>query len=694
MALPKKIESEQTFVLFGAEHRIGNSTWDLYNETPGSKNYISLIRWDIELEDGHFLTDPSYRELLVEVQTYTASRVLFPHAAVPSANTCGIEGRALATLVRWMSSRGLRSLAQITSDSSWDYLDFLVAERIPIESDEIAVEGTDPVDVPKRKAELTFSAAWRDVSILIQLFHQRGAMKKLGCNSVDFVPFDGRSAKAIVEDELGLRRDGRLLPIPDDVAVPTLNAAVRLMGRPAEDVLALQALHENVRGMGPGKERLASYAENVRLIREFEFSCLEGELSPWRLPIRGHKRKYRTGKTFDIGEVQAVRRMIIQLQTACAIVIQGLTGMRAHEMIGVEIETELSAGLPSCVDIEQTRDGSAVKYYLKSKTYKRRKRSERWLLGASLAGSNRLPLPVTAIVLLHRLNAPWRKISGTKSLLITFSFGKGLPHQPSSIGTMTTMSLSVLQKEFVAECVDLKDAGEQSRIDFADGHALRPHRWRTTFAIFVMRVSPKLLPALSDHYKHVNSVVTAEGYIGIDPSLRDDLGSARVQASADLLLRLTAPNASILGGGARRFKEHAQALRDAMSNEPGTTIEERAISLVERFELFLYDAAYGQCLSAFAPHLSRCNTMAGYAGELRPFPNDAFRTPANCSKCELLLITDLHLKYFEDRAASNEEMLEQTSSTDEPGMAKILKQRANQARQIAKLLRNRSEAKQ
>lgn len=692
MALPEKAQTLEKFVLFGAEHQLGSAAWELHNETPGSKNYISFIRWDMELEKGILLTDPPYRQLLHEVQTYIASRVLFPYADVPSANTCGTEGRALATVVRWMFSRGLRSLEQVTSELSWDYLDFIVSERTQPESEAENIENRGSA-APRKRADLGFSAAWRDVNVLIHLFHQRGAMKKLGCNSVDFVPFDGRSAKAVVEDELGLRRDGRLLPIPDDVAVPILNAAVRLIGRPAHDVLQLQALHKNIRGKPHSTERLASYRKNIRLIRDFEFSCVEGEPFPWRQPIRSHHRTMRDGRILGIGEVQAVRRLIVQLQTACAIVIQGLTGMRAHEIIGVEITDELVKGLPSCVDLEETRDGTAVKYYLKSKTYKRRKRSERWLLGASLAGSGRLPLPVIAIVLLHRLNEPWRKLSGSRSLLLTFSAAKGLPHQSSSIGYMTTMALSVLQKDFVAECVNLEQASEQSRVEFANGSALRPHKWRTTFAIFVMRVSPKLLPALSDHYKHVNSVVTAEGYIGINPSLRDDLDSARVQASADMLLRLTAPNATILGGGAKRFKEHAQALRDSIGDEPGTTIEESAISLVQRFELYLYDAAYGQCLSAFAPNLSRCNMLAGYAGELRPFPNDAFRTPANCAKCELLLITDLHLKYFEDRAASNEEMLKLTSQLEEPGMAKILKQRASQARQIANLLKNRSEVK-
>lgn len=690
----ERSEEAREFMLFGAKHVLGSSVWDLYNETPGSKNYVSLIRWDIELEDGRLLTDRFYQQLLVEVQTYIASRVLFPYASPPSANTCGIEGRSLATLVRWMSSRGLCSLGQITSELSWDYVDFLVSERSTVESDEISVDMGDRRNSLARKAELGFSAAWRDVCTLIHIFHQRNAMRELGCSSVAFPPFDGRSAKAVVEEELGLRRDGRLLPIPDDVAIPTLNAAVRLIGGPAEDVIALQALHDNVRGISNPGERLAAYNRNIQLIREFEFTVLEGERSPWRAPITGHKRKYRDNRIFHIGESQTVRRLVVQLQTACIVVLQGLTGMRAHEIIGVQVAPELKEGLPSCIEVEETRDHTALKYYLKSMTFKRRKRSERWLLGASLVGSGRLPIPVVAIMVLYRLNAPWRELSGRTSLLLTFPAAQGLPRRPSSVGEMTTGVLSVLQKEFLAECVDLTDASQQSRIDFSEGRGLRPHRWRTTFAIFVMRVSPRLLPSLSDHYKHVNSVVTAEGYIGINPSLRDDLGSAKVQASADLLLRLTAPNATILGGGARKFKEHAQSLRDAMINEPGATIEEKAVSLVQRFELFLYDAAYGQCLSAFAPHLSRCNTMGGYAGELRPFPNDAFRTVDNCSKCDLLLITDLHLKYFEDRAASNEEMLNHTLQTEEPGMAKILKQRARQARQIALLLKNRSEAAQ
>lgn len=686
MAKTQKTEDVRSYVLFGTTCEIGSARWGIENSTPGSKNYASTIRWDVKLPDESLLTDPQNASLLEELQLSIVSRVIDPRGTDEiSAGTCGADGRALGVLARWMVQEGFRSLSEITSERTWDYVDFLVEDR----ERRFEEDGDDEL-APRRgrptRNALSHSTVWRDVNILNVLFKQQDVMRNLEVGSLTCVPYDGRSALSVVEEDLGLSRDGRLLPIPDDVAVPTLNAAARLLNGPAEDIYELQKLHENVRELKPGNDRLLAYKNNEEVMEEFEFRTLAGEAAPWRKPIEAYERTNKDGRTFLIKVSQAVRRLVIELQTACTIIIQGLTGIRAHELIGVEVEEELVAGLPSCVEVETRRDGTIRKYYLRSKTFKGKKRSERWLLGASVVGTDTLPLPVRALLVLHTLNAPWRKLGETKSLLITFSAGQGFPREKSSVGQMTASVLSVLQKEFIAEQVDLSGASEQSQLDFSRGAGLRPHRWRTTFALFVMRVSPKLIPALSDHYKHVNAVVTEEGYIGINPALREDIASARAQTSAENLLRLTDPNAAILGGGAKKFRAHAEELRSLMEREPGLSMYERALSLVERQELFVYDAAYGQCLSAFAPHVSRCNALSGYAGQLRPFPNSAFRTVATCTQCELLVVTPEHLPFFEERARIFELLLDQTVADDEPGIHRYMHQHLRQAKQMVKLL--------
>lgn len=689
MTQVKQTGGARSYELFGTTCDLGAARWELFNSTPGSKNYASTIRWDVKLPDDSLLTDFEHSGLLEALQLFIVSRVIDPRGTDElSAATCGSDGRALGVLARWMVQEGYRSLSEITAERTWDYVDFVVQDRERRLEDDVE-------DVAPKKGRtvgnaLSHSTVWRDVNILNVLFNQRDAMRHLGAGSLTCVPYDGRSALSVVEKDLGLSRDGRLLPLPDDVAIPTLNLATRWLDGPSNDICALQELHENVRGLDHGTKRLLAYRSNEQLIMEYQFRTLEGEDAPWRGPVVPYTRVDKHGRTFVIKASQAVRRLVVQLQAACCIVIQGLTGIRAHELIGVEAEEELINGLPSCIEVETRRDGTVRKYYLRSKTFKGRTRSERWLLGASVVGTDMLPLPVRALLVLHALNDPWRKLGKIRSLLITFPAGQGFPRQKASVGQMTSSALSMQQKEFVAEHVDLSGASEQSQMEFSRGAGLRPHRWRTTFAIFVMRVSPQLVPALSDHYKHVNAVVTEEGYIGINPALREDIASARAQTSAENLLRLSDPNAVILGGGAKNFRENAEALRLLMEKEPGRSMYERALSLVERLELYVYDAAYGQCLSAFAPHLSRCNLLSGYAGQLTPFPNSAFRTVATCTQCELLVITPEHLPFFEERARTVELLLEQTSPEDEPGVHRYMQQRFRQAKQMVKLLGERS----
>lgn len=678
---------QEIYSLFGSEFRVGERVWDLPNSTPGSKTYASKIIWEIGLPDGSCLTDKRNQHLLRDMQLFIVSRVTDPRGvAQASAATCGADGRALRVLARWMNYRGLTRITDITTSSTWDYVDFLLVERQSQNVDESQEQINAGHGASFKTNGLSHSTVSRDVNILPLLFRQREAMKALGGGALESVPYDGRSTLSVVREDIGLRRDGRLMPIPDDVAVPVLNASARLLGVPSRDVIALQEIHEDVVSLGPGQDRLDAYHRNRQRLLDFEFGIREYEERPWRKPITPHTRVMRDGRRVHIKEIQALRRLIVSLQTACVIVLQGLTGLRAHELIGIEVEEELVDGLPSCVRTDCNGSGSIRRYYLTGRTHKRRARDEEWLLGASLEGSGYVPLPVQALLVLHELNSPWRKLGQTKSLLVTFSSTQGLPRRAKSVGSMTVSVLSVLQKEFVAEWTDLTAASEQSKIDFENGDALRPHRWRTTFAMFVMRVSPKLIPALSDHYKHLNATVTEAGYIGTNPALRDEMASARAQASAESLLRMTDESNPLIGRGAKLFHKHSRELAAAVAREPGITLFERTLSYVERLELYLYDAAIGQCLSSFAPSLSLCNKLAGYAGPLRPFPNDEFRTLSNCVKCELLVVSQDHEPYFADRVRKYEEMLSQNSEIDEPTYHRYLKQRLKQARQMRNLI--------
>jgi len=69
---------------------------------------------------------------------------------------------------------------------------------------------------------------------------------------------------------------------PDAIAVPLLSAALRLIGQPADDVIALRdqvaSFYEQRRAQGFGNRRLRAAA--LAVIDDFSFSTIAGEESP------------------------------------------------------------------------------------------------------------------------------------------------------------------------------------------------------------------------------------------------------------------------------------------------------------------------------------------------------------------------------------------------------------------------------
>lgn len=684
---PKTVPDD-VFVIFETEVRIGDENWQLPNRTAGQRDSHTNLLWNFDLFDGTKLTDAVNAKLLRELCLFVVSKVLDPRGSkAPKVGTVIGYGHGLRLIARWMRSRGYKSLEEINSLRSMDFACYCAevagaqapeSEALPPE-DMIGAE-----DLPK---DVSFQTAWSGMNTLVSVFKQRDAMHELGSKSVQEIPFEGRSSSEVLRDDFSIEKIGKLKPVPDDVNVPFLNTAARMLGAPAKDIIELQTIYTCVLSMPPSSERLERYRSNIREFRDFEFSTIDGEQDAWRTPIRPYKRTYRDGRVGTIKESQAVRRIIMDLQVACAVVIQAATGLRAHELLGAEIEPELSKdGLPSCIETELTRDGTMIRYYLQSQVLKHRERDERWLLGARIVESKKEPVAVQAIKVLYELNKPWRELANEKYLLVSFSNEIGLPRHPTSVKRMTTDGLSNGQKDFLFEHVDLSGASEESRSIYADGSGLRPHQWRTTVATFVMRVNPKLLPALSDHFKHVNAVVTMDGYIGLNPELREAMDGARNLASSAALIRLTDPESRLIGGGADLFHQNSKKLREMIDERPGNSLEERTLSLVEEHELHIYDAAHGYCLSAFAPSQSRCRNLAGYAGALRPYPHDLYRSVPVCSQCPLLVITREHLEFHRERAIRSERDRDRIEREEQPGVFKVLSDRIRQSRQMSKLL--------
>lgn len=674
--------------LYGQEVDFYSEVWILNNETPAAHRKMSTIDWRVDLGSGRTLTDAEFRSLLSEFKWFVESRITSPHEGPSSAaTTAGHFGYAIKVIAQWMVGARLNSLSEIDRNASWDFVDHVAGrcdegEEIPDSLDFDALDDAGNIS----GSSVRYSTAIRSLNTLSRIYDQRDAMKERGVACIPVAPFDGKSPHFVVNHEIGLHRDGRLKPIPDDAAIPILNSAARLIGRPADDVIQLSRLHDPLRTeIIMSGDRIEAYAKYNAAIREFQFATLDGESRAWQDSIVGMDRLMIDGRKVHIKESQRVRRLVLTIVEACVITIQGLTGVRAHELIGAKVSDRESTW-PSTVTVEESKDHTCQLFYFNSETFKGRRRKTRWIIGSRLLGADHIPLVVRAFEVLEELLRPWRELGQTNDLLVTFVPSQGLPRKKKSIGKMTSGALSQLMKEFVHERVDLSKASPATRQEFVVENALRPHRWRTTFAIFLFRVSPSLLAGISDHFKHMNVAVTEDGYIGNDPSLIEECSSSRVQTAAAFLLEVTAPGARIAGGGSHIIEENSARIRELIGVEEGHSLQEKAVSFVDRWQLYVYNAAYAHCLVAFNPAASRCNKLAGSAGWRRPFPNDALRSVGVCMGCELLVVTPAHAAHFVDRAERNEKIAEQASDPEAIGIRKIAAARAKQSRLILRKL--------
>ncbi|WP_448242939.1 hypothetical protein [Pseudoxanthomonas mexicana] len=694
MARAKPSASALVIELFGRQQNFDEKTWRLHNSTPAAHPRQSTINWAIDMGAGGLLTDPQHYALWAELRWVVVTRILDPREGkAAAATTAATLGNALTFLAQWMASEGLTSLSEISSDESWLFVEHVVGSRLQAtgDSEEEAPRGIweQAEEEQDERASLSFTATINRLGALHIAYAQRAALRDAGAASLPEAPFEGRTPYDVVVNDVGLSREGKLEPIPDDVAIPTLNAAVRLLGQPADDVISLQAQRLALADRIGGEDALDRPEKGaMELLTRFEFSVLAGEEIPWQARIRNKEvRTYRDGRTVTLEPFQKLRRLIIDIMVACAIVLQGLTGVRSHELIGLVLNEETDDGLPSLVSLRQSRDKTVDLFILNGRTFKgSRKGDAEWLLGSRLTGTQIVPITLRALEVLARLLEPWRRLSGRRDLFLTFSSSRSLPRRGAGIGRMTSMTMTTMMKDFVYERVDLSQASLSSRQEFEVMNLIRGYRWRTTFATFVYRISDKLLPVISMHFQHTRTAMTMQGYIGNNPALIEACNSARSQTSAEYLLRLASPNTKVIGGGSLVVAKLKEELQELINLQDGSTLMERAVSTVDKYRFYIYDSAYSLCLAALRPNESECNKIEGGAGWRMPFPNDTYRSPQLCGGCRNMVVTQEHREFHQRRADSNEALAAEAKKAGSEGSAVIAERRARQSRQYLLLL--------
>jgi hypothetical protein len=647
--------------------------WRLENPTPGLSGFISTIQWDIDLPDGTSLLDPQWADLLDSLRRFVWSLLVDPREGKSfKATTMATISRMVALLVQWMVANGFQRISELDNDASWEYVEHVSGA---------ATEEED--DGP------TVGVVWQRLHIITLLHKQSSALADAGISPMPEPPFDGRSPFDVAK-EVAVRVEGRIPPLPDGVAMATMTAAERMIGTPAEDVIALQDIYlVAYRQGGPGNhlgpgESLPVRTHAARVaVALFQFSTLADEQAPWHAPIDTRPRRGNGQQDF----VLDIRGLINDIRNACVIVLQSHVGQRISEVVGLKAGADAETGLPSCITLRTSRTGLNTVFYLKGLVSKIHSKEMEWVIGARPVGSSYLPPPVRALTVLERLYRPWREMGERDDLIVSFSANRGLPKGKHSIGRAYSNKICKGQQDFVREYVDLGALGNDPEMEvYRDGRGLRTHQWRKAFALWVIRTDSRMLPHLSQHFKHLSLAMTEQGYIGNDPELIKAMDAVRQQMTTRLFFEAATGQTAYAGHMAALIEEHRTTLARLVTGKE----EKNAYRAVEQWvienDLRIWFAEHGKCLIGLRPSAARCHQIGGTGHWGNDRPNFEIREPSVCAGCECFLIDGEHVGFWRQRYLSNQRAVVNAEHSGRGDEFYVARQRARQAAAILRAL--------
>jgi hypothetical protein len=642
--------------------------WQMNNDTPGQQKASAIIRWNFDVGNGKLFSDEEYLELRLSLKVFAASLFLDPREArALSGGSANHTATAIRFLVTWMLRNDYRRLHELSVEASRQYLENLI-ERYLSEHD------TSPEEIQEGLAadDGVGEGALRPlVQIWTNLWRQRTALHDAGIRSLPEEPFDGRSAKSLAL-ELATKAAGWIPPIPDEIALPVMAAAIRMIGNPAEDVIRLNEIYLDALA----RVAHCSNAHQGRVLEKaitgFRFSCCPGESIPWRQPlctesfaqslINGKWRSSR--RDVHLG----LRKLIENVLAACSLVLQSHVGVRINEACGLRSGIDSATGLPSCVESRISKSGLHELFILHGKLSKMHSPAveTEWLMGSRPRGSSQMPVTVQAIHILQRLLQPLRERAKDQSvrgcLLLSFSAPSGYPRSGQCLGQISIATLLHHQREFIGTFVDfatLPTKSTDGREDLSSfirtrGACIRSHSWRKNFALYVFRVDSRMIPAIAQQFQHLTLAMTSEGYLGNDPTLIEAMDSVRTQQTARFFYEMARGRRPVAGRLTKLIQEHAKELQEVIAGLGEREGMLRMQQWVIDRDLRIWFSTHGKCFLPLAPMEARCHEAAGTLHWSNKLPNYAFRAPDRCLGCQLFAVDGDNAEFWMRRYLENQ----------------------------------------
>lgn len=669
--------------------RWGDLKWILDNPTKGSPTSISTLNWNFRLPDGSRLTDLRHRTLLDTFKRFVWSLLCAPGdgasaMAVGSIASLKVGVRAL---VSWMVEHGYSAIHQLDPNVLEGY-----RRDIP------KLIGQDDYDAADPDECISRSQVMARITVVYRLWQQRHALAAAGIRPMPQIPWDGRSATELARS-LVTKDKGQILPLPDEVAIPILNAASRLLGVPSDDVIRLVDQYYELKSQHAGKGRTSASVYIRKAIEQFQFSTILGEDEAWRRPLKKATSTPYRAEPRLVGVVQILRHLVDDIKAAAVVVIQATTGMRASEICGLMAGINAATGMPQCVHVERTLDGLHDVFFVEGPLSKTEEapREVKWVLGLRASGEVTVPLPVRALLVLNLLFRHMRTLSGCDELVLQFRNYSGLPISPNTVGPSDHTGLNVSQRMFVRRYVDLSQLPDTSRraIEENDlvlyreskGWCLRTHQWRKTLAHFVFNTDRRLLPALSQQFHHISIAMIDYGYLGRNQALLETFDSVRVQEVTSLLYEMTMETAPKAGRMSEQIEEHIEEIKSLVSDLPPAQGWKKVFEFAELNGIRMWFAPHGKCLPLNYAKM-RCHEVAGTLWRRSREPNYDVRQPSLCAGCPCFVLDSRHLPYWRDRYIENTIAWKRAEALGHAKNFRVIRERAAQA---ANLLRRLGE---
>ncbi|NII10672.1 hypothetical protein [Oleiagrimonas sp. C23AA] len=672
-------------ILVTERSRWSDVRWQFEPKKVGGHSYSCRLNWSIELDDGSKLTDEANLEVLAWLKHLVYGLVNDPGdgASALSGSTMGQVQASMRIAVPWLVSNGLTLPKQITEEATDRFLEDLPF-RIALgkDHDESTCRKGSARDLDEESVLLGSASA--GIRFFKYLWRQRLSLLKAGFEPMPTEPWPRQGYESLGK-HVSAKARGWISPLPEEVLVPLLNAALGYIGSRGNDILNVRDQCEEAYRLPDLKGRSVRLLAQRKAATQFSFSKIDGADQPWRPPLG------RLDSTTPMADLKNAAK---DLGAACCLIVQATTGIRVSELCSIQAGSNAKTGLPQCIEQRVSPTGHHDQFFLKGAVSKGVSYPTRttWLAGQRRRGDSELPLCVQALALLDRLFGPYRELLGSNALLVSIMGRNGLPKKAGGVNHSSVTQINRQYKFFAKRKVDWDALPNESayatelndllRWKDSRGAVLRGHSIRKNYALWVHAVNPSLLPALQRQFKHVNMQITELGYWGSSAPQLEHFESASRRLVARMIRDKVNGEIAVHGRRSSVFTSELEKLRARLN---GLSLIGQWTEIgrwVEQSRLDTFHTEYGICMPVSSAHME-CWARVGQRPVGRLYPNYGAREAGTCVGCKSFLMHSSHKAFWQKRLRDCEDSLARAMREEvDASSLREINRRAKQARRI------------